>query len=421
MTEPIKNTLYIFGIGPDQDKSTLARILPACRVLFLAKRFAEQLVSLLDDFPALTILPIAPLRPTLLAIKEHLADGNVAVLASGDPFFFGIGKTLIETFPQAEIVVHPSVSSIQLAFARFLLPWDKSAMVSVHGRTTGHLLNRIVSQPLTAILTDGQTTPAMIATALLEFYRGGVAPSYTVHVGENLGLVDERLFSGSLAEAAEKTFSALCCVILVRHGDGDRFAPRFGLGEAEIVHSRGLITKAEVRAAAIHALAIPPQATVWDIGAGSGSVACEIARLFGDAVVYAIEKNQQQLANIAANIKKFAIANLAIYEGEAPAALADLPRPDRIFIGGSGGKLDEILTCCAGRLQAGGRIVVTGVLEQTCRQAPAILHRLGFKVETTKIEVQRISYPEGTVTAFNPIMIITGRLEPHDQTNRPKT
>lgn len=420
MTEPVKNTLYIVGIGPNPDESSLVRILPTCRGLFLAKRFAVQLTPLLDGFPGLTILPIAPLGPALSAIKDQLADGNVAVLASGDPFFFGIAKTLVETFPEAEIVVHPAVSSMQLAFSRFLLPWDQAAMVSVHGRTANHLLNRIVSQPLSAILTDGRTTPAVIAATLLDFYREGRVPDYTIHVGENLGLVDERLFSGSLVETAEKTFAALCCVIVVRHGDDDSLKPRFGLGEADIAHSRGLITKAEVRAAAIHALAIPPRATVWDIGAGSGSVSCEIARLFGDAVVYAIEKNPDQLANISTNIQNYSIANIAVCGGEAPAALMNLPLPDRVFIGGSGGNLEDILTFCAARLKEGGRIVVTGVLEKTCRQAPAILHGLGFKVDTARIEVQRISYPEGNVTAFNPIMIITGRLEPHDQTNRPK-
>ena len=420
MTKPEKNTLYIIGMGPGQDPALLTKILPDCHSLFLAKRFAKQLAPMLVNYPNLTVLPIAPLAHALQAMHEQLAEGDVAVLASGDPFFFGIGKILVDTFLQAKIVVHPAVSSLQLAFARFLLPWDKAAIISVHGRTTAHLLNDILAQPLIGILTDARTTPAKIATELLAFYGESEAPAYTVHVGENLGLANERLFTGSLGETAAQCFADLCCVIVVRHEVlselvPSEFAPTFGLGEEDIVHSRGLITKAEVRAAAIHALAIPAKAVVWDIGAGSGSVSVEIARLFGDALVYAIEKNPTQLANIAANVQRFAVANLTVRRGEAPAVLTGLPRPDRIFIGGSGGKLDDILAFGVGQLKPGGRIVVTGVLEQTCRQAPAILHGLGLMVETRKIAVQRISYPEGNVTAFNPIMIITGTLERNEE------
>jgi precorrin-6B C5,15-methyltransferase / cobalt-precorrin-6B C5,C15-methyltransferase len=409
--EMTKTTLYIVGIDPVHP-AIPDNIMRQCSTLLLSRRFAEQFTDDITRYPHLRTLQLTPLAEALKNIEQCLHDGNVVVLATGDPLFFGIGKLLIDRFAQSTLVICPAVSSMQYAFSRFLLPWDDAVFVSMHGRTEEHLQRYVAAHHKIGIVTDGKNTPAAIAARLREFYTDDIDFPCIVHVGENLGLPNECLFTGSLKEVAARNFGSLCCMILVRELKNTSGSPKFGLSEPEILHSRGLITKAEIRAAAIHALAIPPRATIWDIGAGSGSISLEIARLFDDALVYAIEKDHTQLGNIIANRSRFTILNLKILAGEAPAALAGLPSPDRVFIGGSGGRLGAILACCAENIKPGGRIVVTGVLEKTCRTAPEILYRLGFQVETSRIQVHRRSYPDEKETTLNPITIITGMRTP---------
>ena len=185
--------------------------------------------------------------------------------------------------------------------------------------------------------------------------------------------------------------------------------PVFGLEEREISHSRGLITKNEVRAAVIHALRLPRQGVFWDIGAGSGSVSVEAARLSADLQVFAIEKNAEQLDHIRHNRETFCSANIEVIAGEAPEALAQLPDPDRVFVGGSGGNLARILAAAAGRLKDGGSIVVNAVLAKTGEEAPGRLCSLGLAVEISRITVERQRYPALEINRFNPISLIVGR------------
>jgi precorrin-6Y C5,15-methyltransferase (decarboxylating) len=219
----------------------------------------------------------------------------------------------------------------------------------------------------------------------------------------------ERLVAGNLFEIAADQFGSLCCMLVLHKPRHELNGPRFGLGEGDICHSRGLITKSEVRAAAIHALGLIPNSILWDVGAGSGSVGLEAARMVPDMLVYAIEKNGEQHRNILNNKSIFDVLNLKLIRGEAPEMLRSLPRPHRIFIGGSGGNLSEIIKVCAAALLPQGRIVVTGVLEKTCKETPALVHGCGFTVNTHRLDVRRNTYPETEEKVFNPITIVVGQ------------
>lgn len=228
-------------------------------------------------------------------------------------------------------------------------------------------------------------------------------------MAEHLGFETERLVSGSPEEIAAQAFVDPNVMILVNRAPFLAAEPAFGLQESEISHSRGLITKNEVRAASIHSLRLSREGVLWDVGAGSGAVGLEVARLFPGIRVLAVEKEEEQWHNILANRDDFGAWNLELVKGMAPEALHPLPDPTRVFVGGSGGNLKEILDLCAARLQPGGIIVVNAVIEKTAAQAPEILHGNGLEVEIRELGVQRYSYPEGERLQYNPIKIIVGK------------
>jgi precorrin-6B C5,15-methyltransferase / cobalt-precorrin-6B C5,C15-methyltransferase len=403
--------IHIFGLdNTTRDYSKIQSVLKTSAAIVSGKRLYDELAEQFEDDALPQLIAVVPLTHCITSIKECLDQGDVVVLASGDPLFFGIGRRLIHSFPGHEIRVHPALSSMQLVFARFNLPWDDAEFVSLHGRGNEHLAARLLKHPKVFLFTDPANSPSTIAEKLLEECGEGTTADVTCHVGECLGSPVERLCSGTLSEIAAMHFADPNVMILLNPTacSQSKKYPSFGLQEKEICHSRGLLTKNEVRAAAIHALRLPQDGVFWDVGAGSGSVGLEAARLFPDLHVLSIEKEEEQWQNIAQNKTKFRAWNMNLVKGDAPGALQHLPAPARVFIGGSGGNLQCILEVCAEKLLPGGIVVVNAVLEKTARLAPDILYRLGFDVEIRKIAVQRFRYPEEEKQHFNPIKIIVG-------------
>lgn len=357
-----------------------------------------------------SLIDIAPLTAMLDKIEAALPTGDVAVLASGDPLFFGIGRTLIARFGPERIRIHPALSAVQLACARFRVPWDDLALISLHGRGDGDIPGRVLRHRRAMLFTDNRTSPDRVAASLLTALeacddRERIAALH-LRVAENLGLADERLTGGSLHDIAARRFSPLN-MVLIEQPDLPE-PPCFGLTEAEIQHSRGLITKDEVRAATLHRLRLPATGVFWDVGGGSGSVSLEAARLCPDLSIHTVEKKPEEQANIRANIRRFGAYTIHLVNGEAPEVLASLPTPDRIFIGGSGQRLEAIVEAAVDRLAEGGRIVVNAVLPHTETTALDRLHRLGLRVSASTLSVSRRPYPEGESRSFNPITLITG-------------
>lgn len=181
---------------------------------------------------------------------------------------------------------------------------------------------------------------------------------------------------------------------------------------------KGLITKSEARAVSLYKLGLTRGSIVWDVGAGSGSVALEAALIASDGMVYAVERDAESLAMLRRNLQRLGPANVAITPGDAPAALADLPSPDCVFVGGGGGKLTAILECAASRLNAEGRIVVNLAAMERALQAHACLTALGFDAELTQISAARAKpLPDGALrlAAQNPVFIVAA-----NRTRNPK-
>jgi precorrin-6Y C5,15-methyltransferase (decarboxylating) len=228
-------------------------------------------------------------------------------------------------------------------------------------------------------------------------------------VAENIGLENEKIFCGNLLEGSKHSFSLLnvLCLLVPSLPDNSSYNYRFGLTEDSIQHSRGLITKSEVRAATLHQLQLPMDGILWDIGAGSGSLSIEAARANPGLTVYAIEHKAEELENIKNNIVKFRCYNIVPVFGRAPEALDQLPKPDRVFIGGSSGSLPEIIELLDRRLNNDGRLVVNGVIEKTVQVTPELMKKYGFTVTSSVIKVSRTE-ADGRTLDFNPITIMTG-------------
>ena len=209
------------------------------------------------------------------------------------------------------------------------------------------------------------------------------------------------------------TFADPNVVIIQRQGTGDRVQGPgevgFGLKEEELAHRDGMITKDEVRAVSIHKLRLPVKGLLWDIGAGSGSVAIEAARLAPGLTVIAVERDEEQVARIRSNKMRFDVRNMEIIHGSAPDALVDLPAPDRVFIGGSGGSVADIVKFVAEKMPA-GIMVINAVTLETLNDALTSLERNAFSVEVSEVSVSRSKLVGGKrlMSALNPVFIVRG-------------
>ncbi len=337
------------------------------------------------------------------------SEGPVAVLASGDPGFFGIVRLLEERFGAETLRILPGVSSVALAFARAGLPWDDAVTVSAHGRDPRRAVNVCRARPKVAVLTSPEFGPAELARELEGWGRA-------FFVAERLGEPDERAFRGDAAAVMGKEWREPNVVLVL---DEERAAGgrgwisgsfespgRWALPEEAFEHRSAMITKPEVRSLVLARLGPGPGDLVWDVGAGSGSVAVECARLGAAAI--AIERDPESCARIRNNSVRHG-ACVRVVEGEAPAALCDLPGPDAVFIGGSGSDFDEIVKLCA--VRARRAVVLSLISLERVVPAAEILEGCGLEVETTFLQASRVRgvgslhrlVPEA------PVFVVSGR------------
>lgn len=396
--------ILVIGVDGSGITAQHERLLNDCCLIVCSKRLESYLHE-----PSAEVFSITPLNEAFEKIAAALSTGKVAVLASGDPLFFGIGNKIIEHFGNEKVQVYPALSSLQEAFARFRIPWSDATIVSLHGRRENNIPGLLLRQGKTFVFTDNSNNPDIIARTLLDYLDGigavKIRTEIVMHVAENLGMENERISCGSLPEIATMKFSDLNVLCIVVPDLPAR--PAFGLHEDEITHSRGLITKDEVRAATLHRLRLPRKGVFWDIGGGSGSISIEAAAMYPSLNVYTVERKWEEIENIKENIRRFALFNITPLFGGAADHLDILPAPDAVFVGGSGGEMAMIIATAAQKLANGGRLVVNGVTEKTISETPRLMQNNGMTVESTRIEVSRMG-PDGS-TRFNPITIMVGR------------
>ncbi|WP_419194532.1 precorrin-6y C5,15-methyltransferase (decarboxylating) subunit CbiE [Novipirellula herctigrandis] len=349
------------------------------------------------------------------AIKE-LGDSSAVVLASGDPLFYGIARYLTETFGKDRFEVIPHVSSMQLAFARVKESWDDAYLTNLATQPLDRVVDNIRTAELVGLFTTESITPAVVAEALLDRR----IDYFTGYVCENLGTPDETVTQGDLQSIRTQSFGSMNVMVLVRrHGAADRpsgSAQRrlFGNPDDLFLQSRpkrGLLTPSEVRCIALAELSLTPTSVVWDVGAGSGSLAIEAAAIANKGKVFAIEMDAEDFALMIENAKMFDVPSLVPIHGQAPEAWKELPDANAIFVGGSGRIVPELVSSAIKRLTSGGRIVVNVSSPDNLVAVQQVLGDAAMQPDVRMINIARGQYQLDRVrfASLNPTFLVLGQ------------
>lgn len=346
------------------------------------------------------------LEEAVRRVDAHRRAGlRTVVLLSGDPLFYGLGAVLLRHLPRDAVVCHPALSSVQLAFARLRVPWQGATIVSLHGRILDLLEPALEAgaTPL-AVLPGPERGPREIARRSLRY------GPYRIHVLEHLGTAQERVRTMTPEEALRcESFAPLSVVVLTREP-----APvPLGLPESafSVLPDRpGMITKAEVRVLTLSRLQVRSGHVVYDVGAGTGSVSVELALLVPGATIYAVERRSEAAAVLQENMRRHSLPQVRVVRGEAPEALRDLPEADRVFVGGSGGRLGEILEEVATKLRSGGILVLNLSAVESVGHAASVLRGWGWQVDILDVHLSRSAECGGRLVRrpLGPVTIVRG-------------
>jgi len=392
-------TVTLVGMGCGAEETLTQRGLAAIRE-------ADLIVGaprLLDALPLHSARCEEAVRAEeILRILTGSDCERACVVFSGDTGFFSGAKGLLPLLADrgisAEVV--PGISSLQYFAAKLGRTWQDWRLCSAHG---------VDCDPVAAVsggvpaffLTGGAQGPAQLCRELVQAGLGALP----VAVGEELSYAGERIWVGTAAEFAERDFAPLSVMLADPAPAAPRRTP--GLPDGAFLRSDVPMTKQEVRAAVLAKLAVEPDDICWDIGAGTGSVSVELA--LQARAVWAVEEKPEACRLIRENRERFSAWNLRLIQGSAPEALAALPRPDAVFVGGSGGSLREILTAVHSA-NAAARVCVSAIALETLEAAVEQLTALGYQVEVAQIGVSR-TRPAGKLhllLAQNPVFLITG-------------
>jgi precorrin-6Y C5,15-methyltransferase (decarboxylating) len=416
----MNNYIEVVGIG----LKGIEGLTPEIREIVAASEILAGSDRHLSYFPnqAATKIVFKNFIDEIASIKRYWQTGKkIVILTSGDPLFFGLGRLLLENISAEYLRFYPHLTSIQLAFSRLKIAWQDVKIISLHGRGMEEL-NTALSQGLQqiALLTDPVNNPAAIA----RFYLSLSLPiTYNFWVCENLEGDREKVthFSDieTLSSLNSDDFSPLNVVILIRQEIVNPLGklPLFGLPDRAFLSFSdrpNLITKREIRIAILGELDLQENQLVWDIGAGTGSVSIEIARLCPESRIYAIEKTAMGITLIEKNCQRFGVNNVIPIQGKAPDILANLPSPDRIFIGGSGGKLLDILSICASKLRADGKIILALATLENLQECLSFMQEKHWHYQLLQIQINR-SVAVGKFTRWsplNPVTLVTAK--PHE-------
>lgn len=356
-------------------------------------------------------------------IRQTQQDGlRCVVLATGDPLCHGIAAYLLSRLCVDAFDILPNVSTIALACARVSLPWQNIEICSVHSKDAGEwmvgatpshglyaLRRSIALHDRLAILTSPVNTPDRIARMLV---LENLAEQFQMAVVSELETAEETLVRDiPITELARRKFADPNVVLLWR--SRLRSEPvLFGVVDHEFQQrypEKGLITKREVRAVSLARLQLRSHSIVWDIGAGSGSVGLEAARLCPQGHVYAIEKNAIDCDNVMKNRAQWGVHNFTLLQGRAPQGLEQWPDPDAVFIGGSSGEMAELIKLISQRLRHGGTLVINVVTLENLTTALDTLNQTELQWDVTQIQTSR-SKPildMQRLAAENPVFIIS--------------
>jgi len=366
-------------------------------------------------------------------VKQQLLSltGRVVILASGDSLFFGIGQWINTHFSNLEPIFHTNVSSIQAACHLISKPWQTLNILTAHGRPLANIRGTLQNNRLYGLLTDKNSQPKDVAQIL----RQAGFDDSKLWICEAIGSPEQRVTSCSVREILDNEqtakpsnnnlptdFHPLHVTIFETSGEGN-ILPEFpGIPDSSFStdgdkKGTGLLTKKEVRINILSLLQPTAGEIGWDVGAGCGGVSVEWARWNREGEIYGIEYHPERLHHLRENRDRFGVANnLRIVEGRAPQALVDLPNPQKIFVGGSGGELTSILSLCWEKLNVNGKLVIACVTENNKSNALAFAQNLNTDSDSPEAitKFTQVSVSKGDTIANQlilrpqlPVLLIT--------------
>lgn len=338
-------------------------------------------------------------------ITDHREYRHFVVLLSGDTGFFSGARRLLPLLTGCDTEVLPGISSLACLCARLRTDYEDVVCVSLHGREHD-IVPDVRANARVFVLTGGADGVGTLCERLAEAGLGQV----TLHVGERLSYPDERLTTGTAAELAGRSYAPLSAVLIENPAPDAVVTP--GLPDEAFVRADGVpMTKSEVRAVCLSKLCLTERSVCWDVGAGTGSVSVEMARLSKRGSVYAIERDPAAIELLKENKARHRVENLSIVCGAAPAACEDLPSPTHVFLGGSGGALREIIELAC-RKNPAVCIVATAVTLESAAVLTACRKELPFaeaEVVSLTVARERKAGPYHLMTGQNPVTVFTFR------------
>lgn len=391
----------LLGLGGSMDTLTMQAkaVLENAGLVLGAKR-------LLEDVPE-TAVKIACYMPNeqLEHIKQYQTD--TCVVYSGDTGFYSGAKGLIPLLESENIEynVIAGLSSVQLLSAAVGMPWQDWKLVSAHGTKCDPVCEMMDGRTV-FFLTGGSTTPESICRQLTDAELGG----QRAVIGEALSYPEQNIARGTVAELTNRESAKLAVLLVEGTGRAACCAP--GIADERFMRGGVPMTKREIRALIPQSLGLRPEDTVWDVGAGTGSVSVELALTAHRGRTYAIECSAEGCELIRANRERFGAWNLSVVEGRAPQALEALPTPDAVFIGGTKGSMEGILDIILER-NPRARICISAIAVETLGRAVCALSDRGISAQVTQISASRSRAVGGLhmMMANNPVFLITGGAE----------
>lgn len=374
---------------------------------------APRLIETVDDYTSPGVLKVPEIRPASIldAIKnmakknDEMEEISVCVVYSGDSGFYSGTRSLLPLLEEAaiEAEVLPGISSIQVMASRLMKPWQDWDLVSAHG-TDCDPVACVMGGKEVFFLTGGQLGPAELCRKLTDAGLGDLK----VTVGERLSYEDEKITAGTAAEFATRSFDPLSVMLAEPAPRKGNLTP--GIDDGEFIRGDIPMTKQIVRAAIISKMSAEETDTIWDVGAGTGSVSIELAMKAAKGRVWAIEREPEGCMLIEENKKKFGVWNLNVAAGTAPDVLADLPAPDRVFIGGSDGNLEAIIDAVLAKNDK-ALICVSAIVLETMSETVKLMTERGMDADIIQVCVNtsRKIGDRHMMMAGNPVFIITGQ------------